>query len=739
MKPNTKKTMMKRILILMVAISLLLTVDVFRIFYIQVVKGDEYAEKAQSQQLYDSEVAAMRGTIYDSERNILAQSATVWTVYLDPLNIKTEEKRTLIIDELCELFKYDSEKRTELYEKSKMENHYAIVEEQVENDEKEKLSKFISENKLGRCVGMEQSTKRYYPYGSLASSLIGFTGSDDQGLSGLEAYYDESLTGVNGRVVTAKDAKSNSISDEYATSVEPKDGNSLVLTINHTIQYYLEKGLKDAMEQYQCKGAYGIVMDCNTGAVLAMSSMPDYDCNKPFTLTYKKNIKSIEKITDKAEKKTMQSAAIQNQWRNFTVSDTYVPGSVFKVFLASAALEENAVSLNTSYNCTGSIRVESHKMNCHYHPGHGTQNLTQGLQNSCNPFFITIGQKLGVHNYFKYFEGFGFTEKTEIDIPGETNSQYYEEKQYGIVELSSAAFGQSNSLTPIQVCAGISAIANGGTLLKPYLVSEIQDKSGKTISKTQKTEIRQVISKETSQEVCKMMKAVVDEGTGKNAYVAGYSVGGKTGTSTKLGESKSGEKDKYIVSFAAIAPTDNPQIAMLILVDEPNQDLGGGAICAPIAAHVIEEGLAELGIEPKYDENEIEKLSTVAPGVTGKSLKEAKQTISEYKLAYKVIGSGDEVLRQSPASSQSIPVGGTVVLYTDSRKKQTVKVPNFTGLTVSEAKTIAKTHNLNIELVGNDLNTGKVRAYRQNIETDKKVELGTVIKVSFKNNESVLD
>lgn len=493
------------------------------------------------------------------------------------------------------------------------------------------------------------------------------------------------------------------------------------------------------MEQYRSKGAYGVVMDCNTGAVLAMSSMPDYDCNEPYKLTYDKNKKAIKKIKDKTKKSEAESAAVQNQWRNFTVSDTYVPGSVFKTFIASAALEEKVVNLNTSYTCTGSIQVEDYKMNCHYHAGHGTQNLTQGLENSCNPFFITIGQRLGVHNYFKYFQGFGFTDITGIDLPGEASPQYYKEKQYGIVELSSASFGQTNSLTPIQVCTGLCAIANGGTLLKPYVVSEVRDADGKVVQKNNRTAVRQVISEDTSKKVCKMMKAVVDEGTGKNGYVAGYRVGGKTGTSTKLGESAAGEKDKYIVSFAAIAPSDDPQIAMLIIVDEPNEDLGGGALCAPIASQVVEQAMTELGVEPVYTDSELSALSTAVPSVTGKTVEKAKSTLSEQKYKYKVVGSGKTVVAQSPSGNDVIPAGGTVWLYTESGKEKKVKVPNFTGCSVSEAKALAQAHNLNIEITGNDLSSGNVKAYRQSEKQGSMVAQGKVVVVSFKNTESVLD
>ena len=735
---NTSKRMLKRILIMAVVIIFLMTTTVARVFYLTIVRGEELSEKAETQQLKDTEITAMRGTIYDSNGNVLAQSASVWNVFIDPLNIK-DKQRDLIVDEFANLFGYDADEKKEFYDKTNHQNHYELVEKKVENNIKEKLSKFVSKNELGGCIGTEQTTKRYYPYGTLASSVIGFTGEDDQGLSGIESYYDEQLTGTNGRIITAKDAKSNNIANDYETSIAATDGDSIVLTINQTIQYYLEKGLRETMNEYQAKGAYGIVMNCNTGAVLAMSSLPDYDCNEPYKLTYSKDKKAIKKLSDKTAKQEAESAAVQNQWRNFTVSDTYVPGSVFKTFVASAALEENVVNLNTTYNCTGSIQVDKYKMKCHYHPGHGTQTLTQGLENSCNPFFITIGQKLGVHNYFKYFDAFGFTQKTNIDLPGEASPQYYKEDQYGIVELSSASFGQTNSLTPIQVCTGLCAIANGGKLLQPYLVSSIADANGKTVKKTQTKEIRQVISADTSEKVRKMMKSVVDNGTGKNGYVAGYSVGGKTGTSTKLGESKNGEGDKYIVSFGAIAPSDDPEIAMLIIVDEPNQDLGGGALCAPIAAQVTQEAMNVLGIEPKYNDSEMKDLSKQTPNVVGKSLDEAKKTLEENNLNFVVVGDDSTVTRQCPSGADTIPNGGTVYLYTDDSEKQTVNVPNFSGLTVNEAKDLASSSNLNIQIAGNSMSSGTVVAYRQSEETQAKVEKGTVVTVTFKNTQSVLD
>lgn len=767
-KKNYRLTMLRRIYILAIVLVFLFTLDAARIFYLQTARGDELSAKADSQQLSDTEVSAMRGTIYDEEGNILAQSATVWNIYLDPSNITSEETRNFVVDNLSTILKFNAKEKAELLEKSKKDTRYVIVAEKVENAVKEEISALKGEKanakyKLSTIIGTEQTTRRYYPYGDFASSVLGFVGGDNQGLSGIESYYDKELTGTNGRIVTVKDANGRKLPTDYVTSVDAIDGNSLTLTLNQTIQYYLEKGLRQTMEEYKCKGAYGVVMDCNTGAVLAMSSLPDFDCNEPYKITddrfintFKKTVKSekekeVERLkkkgestkdidlSDKAIAKDAESRAIQNQWRNFTVSDTYVPGSVFKTFMSCAALEENVVTLDTSYTCTGSIHVADYVMKCHNHDGHGTQNLTQGLMNSCNPFFITVGQRLGVHKYFKYFEAFGFTQKTGIDLPGEAISQYVPEEKYGIVELSSASFGQTNSLTPVQVCSGICAIANGGTLLKPYIVSEIKDAKGNTISKTEKTEVRRVISEETSEKVRNMMKAVVDDGTGKNGYVAGYSVGGKTGTSTKLGESAEGEKDKYIVSFAAIAPSDNPQVAMLILIDEPNEDLGGGALCAPIAAEVVEQAMAVRNVEPKYDEEELKKLSISAPKLIGETPDSAKSMLQNKGLKCRVIGNGKSVISQSPIAGVGVPSGGTVVVYTEKDKKKTVKVPNFIGLTVSEANSAAAEAGLNIEIKGNNLSSATVVAYRQSTEKGTEVELGTVITVTFKNTRSVLD
>ncbi|MCC8022172.1 MAG: PASTA domain-containing protein, partial [Clostridiales bacterium] len=486
-------------------------------------------------------------------------------------------------------------------------------------------------------------------------------------------------------------------------------------------------------------GAYGVVMDVETGAILAMSTKPDYDLNNPWLIDYEKTRNTVDAIANEDEKKEARSNAIQSQWRNSVISDTYETGSVFKVFVAAAALEEGIVSVDDKYTCTGSITVADRIMRCHNREGHGLETFVQGLENSCNPFFITVGQKLGAEKFFEYFEAFGFTEKTGIDLPGEANSIYVEEENLGLVELSSASFGQTNSLTPIQVVTALSAIANGGKLMQPYVVAETLDGDGNTVSKTSPTVKRQVISEETSETVLSMMESVVLNGTGKNGYVAGYSVGGKTGTSTKLSESNDG-KTRYLASFAAVAPIDDPKIAVLIIIDEPNEDLGGGALAAPIAAQVIEQALQELGVEPKYTEEELENLQIETPNLVGRDVDAAKDTLTINALKANVVGDGDTVVRQQPAAGSKIPSGGTVVLYTETDSEdRTVEVPDFTGKTVTQVNAEAAAAGLNIQLSGKSLSENDVVSYKQSVEAGKEVEVGTVVTVYFKHTTGITD
>lgn len=744
-KGLTKQMWQRTLIVCLVIVAMLGILDVGRLFYLQVIAGEKYQVKAQQQQLSDTKVSAQRGSIYDANMNVIAQSATVWNVYVNPRKIN-DDNRNLIVNGLSAALGLDEAGKAKLLEDTNKDTTYVEVAKKVENPVKMAVSEFLSSEeakkaKLAAIIGMTQATKRYYPANNFASTVVGFTGTDDQGLAGVEAYYDDVLTGTPGRIITAKDAVSNAMPNEFESRIDAQDGNSLVLTIDQNIQHYLDKGIEDVVNQYNAKGGYGIAMNPKTGEVYAMTNKPDFNLNFPWIIDYESNRNRVDAITNKEEKTKQQSLAVQAQWRNRVVSDVYVPGSVFKSFVASAALEEKVVNLNTSYTCTGGIKVVEELMRCHKHEGHGTQNLTQGLANSCNPFFITIGQNLGAANFFKYYTGFGFTEKTGIDLPGEAAPIYKKEADLGTVSLASASFGQTNSITPIQMCTALSAIANGGKLMQPYVVKEVLDGDGNTVSKTEPTVKRQVISEDTAQTVCGMMENVVSEGTGKNAYVAGYHVGGKTGTSTKLGEFvKDVEDDKYIVSFAAIAPADDPEIVLLILIDEPNEDLGGGVLCAPIAASVIEQAMKSLNVEPKYTQKEQEKVDLKMPNLVNTALTGAKATLTEGGFKYKIVGDGDTVIKQSPAQGTTVPSGATVVLYTEtSAQKQTVNVPDFTGLSVSAANARAAAAGVNIKLTGNDLSTGTVVAYKQSEEPGATVDSGAIITVYFKHEDGVND
>lgn len=746
---SIKLMSLKRIRFLMIVIFIAFAILGGRLMWIQLVKGNYYKEKALQNQLSDTVIEAQRGTIYDSNMNVLVQSATVWKIFVDPVSIKTESEKHEnkdIAGELSEnLAKLLEVDKSEVLEKCKKDSRYEVVKDNVEYETKQKVLDYLTENSYTSCVGIETSTKRFYSSSSFASTVLGFVGSDGQGIEGLEAYYDDTLTGTAGRIVTAKNAQAGSMPNNYESVIDSTDGSSLVLTIDDVLQYSLEKNLSQARTDASAKYAYGVVMDVKTAAILAMSNKPDYNSDKPWTIKDKSVKKEVAKITDEKERAQAESDALIAQWRNRTISDTYEPGSVFKVITASAALEEGVVKPEDTYYDSGSIKVEDRTYHCQKRDGHGTETFSQGLQNSCNPWFIYAGQKLGVHNFYKYFEAFGLTEKTGIDLPGEATPTagvtYHVEEEMGKVELASESFGQSFQVSPIQMITAVCAAANGGKLMQPYVVKEVLDSEGNVISTTQPKVKRQVISESTSETVRLMMEEVVKYGTGKNAYVAGYRVAGKTGTSEKLGTLDSDSGKKYVTSFIAFAPANDPKVAVLMAIDEPKGgNIGGGTNAAPYVASVIEEAMKYYNVQPQYTEDELKKLEKVTPDVTGMSVGKAKSTIESASLKYLVVGSGKKVVGQSPAADRSIPGGGTVVLYTDKNyKAQTVKVPNFNGLSVSEANQLAAENGLNIRFSGNNLESSTVTAYRQSVEKGSEVEKGTVITVFFIASNGVSD
>ena len=723
------------------AVALLLVcgfgTDIIRLFYLQVVKGDELKTKAESQQLSDTEISADRGIIYDCNYNVLAESSSAWLVYVNPSKIKDDSQRKLISSTLAKTLKID-EKR--IYEKiSNSDYSYVKIQGKIEYTEKTLISSFIKDNDLYDIVNIDPDTKRYYPYSNFASTIIGFTGSEDSGRAGLELMYNDSLSGVAGRVITAKDAWNSPMSSNYETTYDPKQGTSLVLTLDKTIQHYLEKGLSQAVIDNDATSAYGIVMEVETGAILAMATLPDYDLNLPTVITDKDVLKELSKIKDEEKYDLAYNEKIYSMWRNKAVSDTYEPGSVFKVFVAAAALEEGLVTPDYCFSCSGSIKVADNILHCHNTSGHGNQTLAEGLMNSCNPFFVTIGQKLGSERFYKYFEAFGFTEETDVDLPGEATPvkdvTYHSLENMGISQVSSSSFGQTFQVSAMQMITGVSAIANGGNLMQPYVVKSMLDEDGNTVFEAEPTVKRSVVSESTSEAVLTMMEKVVADGTGRNAYVPGYRVAGKTGTSEKL--TVDGE---YIASFVGCAPADDPKIAVLIVIDEPQGYVhGGGAIAAPVAGRVIEETLKYMNIDPVYSAKELSQLNGVTPDVNSMSVDKAKATLENKGFTARIIGNGDTVVSQYPLKGQNIPLDGVVILYTEKEiSNTTATVPDLTGLSISSANERAVNAGFNIKISGASLDS-EVVSYRQSIDAGTQTELGATITVYFKTNKGVED
>ena len=705
------------------------------------VNGEKYSKLAEQQQLQDIVTKAKRGNIYDKNMNVLATSATVWQLFVAPATMddKVKDSAAENISNLLNQKKYTKEKVLSILKKS---TNYETIGQPVEQDAATKIREYISKEKLGSVIGLTETNERYYPNGSLASTILGFVGTDNQGLGGVESQYDNTLTGTAGRVIAAKTPAGAELPFSYEKVVDAKEGDSIVLTIDEYIQSVVEKHLQENVEQNNVNNRSAcIVMDVNSGEIRAMATKPDFNPNEPFEITLKSRVKKeIKKakeknggtITDK-EKAKIQSAAMQEQWRNKAVSDIYEPGSVFKIITASGALEEKTLSDSDTFDCPGYIKIADRTYKCAHREGHGHQSLAQAFMNSCNPAFITIGQRLGASNFMKYRKSFGLEDETGIDLPGESSSSTH--NTTGLmtnVELASESFGQTLKITPIQLITAISAAVNGGYLYQPHILKQVQDSDGNVKKSINSTLVRQVISEDTSKAICKYLEGVVSEGTGKNAYVPGYRIGGKTGTAEKTDiGTKDGEAKKYICSFCGIAPADNPQIAILMLIDEPGVDSPyGGTLVAPSVGKMFEEILPYLGVSANYTDSEAKELAVSTPSVVNKTVEVAKKEIEKSGLICTVIGDGKKVAAQSPNGSSVIPSGGKVVLYTDSKaKKKKVKVPDFKGLTVSEANERAVEAGLNMYINGN---TSDSTAYAQSVEADKKVDAGTVVTVSFR-------
>ena len=741
------KVMLRRIMIVLIALVVLTSgVTGVRLAKIMIVDGEEYQAKASEQLLYDTTLAAPRGDIYDANMNILATSATCWTVYLSPNNLKKVKDaaelstiKSIIAEKLSSILELEYDDVYAMTEKT--DSYYVTVKRKVEKPQADAVREFIAtfeEYELSTYIGLDESTMRYYPNDSLASVVLGFVGDDNQGLAGIESYYDSELTGVPGRVVAAKNAQGTNMPFSYEKVISAQEGSSLVLTIDSYIQHVTEKYLEAAViENKVANRGVAVTMNVNSGAILSMAVLGDFDPNEPFKLS-ESDTALLEGL--EGDERTKKLSELRNkQWRNKAVSDSYEPGSVFKIITAAAALEENLTSRHSTYNCPGYIVIAGHHYDCHKHSGHGTQTLEEAISNSCNPAFITLGSRLGADLFSKYFEAFGLTEKTGIDLPGEVSSLYYTADRMGPVELSSASFGQSFTITPIQLLTAISASVNGGYLVEPYVVSQVIDSDGNIKNTTKTTVKRQVISQETSKLLCEMLETVVDGGGGKNAYVPGYRIGGKTGTSQKLVEiNLSGQDNLYVASFCGIAPINDPEIAVLVLLDEPTGgSYYGGTVSAPVGGQILADVLPYLGYEPQYSEEELANLSVDVPSVVDSTVASAKQQLTSVGMSYKIIGGGDTVIKQVPAAGKSVSTGSKIVLYTDDTAPTKVKVPDLSGMTPSVVNSSAISCGINVEFSGNTISGGSVISYKQSIAPNTEVDAGTVVTVYFRDNTAV--
>lgn len=714
---------------------------VLRLTYLTTVQSSELQESAVDLQLADTTVSAKRGTIYDANGNVLAESASVWQVVMSPVNFKNDKQRQAAAKGLSEIFDLEY---NDVLDDTKQQSHYVVVKRRIESDEREKVLELIDTLKKDySCSGVIQlldDYKRYYPKNSLASSVIGFTGSDDQGLEGIEYEYDSYLSGTPGRIITAQNARGTDMPFRYEQNVESEDGNNVYLTIDETIQSICEKYMQKGVEDNNVlnKGVC-IAMDVNTGAILAMVTTDGYDLNNPYELSAKdkKKIKS----TAKSKQAEAESAALSNMWRNKAVADTYMPGSVFKMCVASAALEENLVNEKTSFTCTGSIEVEGETIHCSNISGHGTQNFVEVISNSCNPAFIQIGQMLGAGKFRQYYQGFGFSDKTGIDLPGEAEDSFWKEGKMGGVDLAVASFGQNFTITPIQMITACAAVSNGGYVVQPHVVSKITDSKGNVIKTVDKKVKRQVISDDTSKKMNEYLEYNTERQGAAAGYISGYKVAGKTGTTEKRGVTKveSSFSEDYISSFCGYAPADDPQIAMLVFFDTPDGDAYyGSQVSSPVFINIMSEVLPYLDVKTSYTDEELGYVDASAGDYTGVSVDEAKTAVEADGFTATVKGNGSTVISQIPTVSSGLQKGGSIVLYTDSdSQSETVSVPSLIGLSPDEVNDVASAYGLNVSFSGATTSSGTSSS--QNVEAGTSVSPGTVITVSFADSSSTLN
>ena len=751
------RTILKRTAVLMGLFGAAVFIPlILKLISLQIIQFDTLSQLAADNQTRISNITPARGTIYDRNMNVLAVSADVENVCIDPNELSLSgQDLDAIADNLSALLCISKEKITGLMADTSY--RYQIVKRKVEQQEAAAVRDYISREKI-TGVYLEPDTKRYYPYGALASQVLGFVGSDNVGLDGVEAACDGALTGQNGSIAAAKGNYGTQMQFHFEQYADAVNGNDVVLTIDQTVQEMLEKHMQEAINQYDVQnGAFGVVMDVNTGDILAMATLGGYDPNN-YAVIY--NAKTSEKLEQQYNEAMEAEGELQeqllgayntavanarlSQWRNRVISDGYEPGSTFKSITLASALEEGAVSLSDSFYCSGSttIKGRTRALHCWRSAGHGQQSTAEALQNSCNVAFANIGIRLGGEKLYEYVHKFGLTEKTGIELGGEASGIFFDEATLSnpdsYASLSSAAFGQTFKITPIQLVRAVAAVVNGGYVLEPHVVHQVLSPEGDVVETKGRTVLRQAISEETSQTMCQLLESVVSQGTAKNAQIAGYRIGGKTGTSEKIDvfdEDGNPVQDK-IVSFVGIAPMDDPQYICLVALDTPSRETGyyisGGQMGAPTVRDVLADILPYLGIQPDYSEEAVQRTDVSMPEVSGMALSDAKKALEEKNLTCRTVGQGDTVQGQVPAAGAIIPGGSETVLYLDAAPEQTeISVPDVTGKDAETANRLITQAGLYMKIIGATGNGGTILATRQTPAAGEAAEKGAVVEVEF--------
>lgn len=756
--PN--RTMLRRALFMLTACGIVaFIILIAQLFRLQILRHDELENAALRQQLRRTVLSAGRGTIYDRRGNVLAVSATAYGVYLSPAEIAVNgEDPALIADGLSEILGMDRERILGLA--GDRRSWYKTVARQVEPDVAGQIRAFKNEHDL-QGVKLEPEPKRYYPYSSLAAHVLGFVGVDNKGLAGVEYALDETLTGADGSILRLKNSiGTDMLLSGYEDYVSPVNGSDVTLTVDAALQYFLERELARAVRDYDVQhGAAGILMDPDTGAILAMASLGSFDLNHFQQLSPEAQAR-VDALADPEEAALQRAAEQQLQWRNKAISDTYEPGSTFKIITLAMALEEGTVSSGSSFYCPGSMSVPGRgkPLHCWKHAGHGAQTLTQAVQHSCNVAFATIGLRVGEETFYRYCEDFGFfvdrgdpaamlTGKTGVDLPGESGSIWWSRNVFcdpeNLSQLAAASFGQTFNITPLQMITAVCACCNGGRLMQPYLVQSVTDGDG-TVHTTEPRVVRQVLSAETSRRVNTILEQVVCDtvhGTGKNAYVAGYRVAGKTGTSEKVARDAAGGSKEYVVSFVGYAPADDPKVVCLVLMDTPSSSCGvyisGGQMAAPVVGRVLADALPYLGVEPRYTEAEKKYLDRPVPSLEGMEPAEALRLLREAGFSGQIVGAGETVTGQLPGPGAEVAAGTTVLLYagTEPPAEETV-MPDLTGLTYARARDLLAERGLFLRSDSTILaDQETVCVAFQSVPADSAAAPGTVTEVTLVNND----